>query len=375
MEEVIKYLVETLNLKEQQIKEVLSMLEEGATIPFIARYRKEKTGNLNEDQIRAIEEQYKYQENLLNRKNDVIRLIDEKGLLTPEIQDAILKCHKLTEVEDIYRPYKEKKKTKASEAIKNGLEPLAKMIMSFPTTGSLEEMAKKFINENIKDSSSALEGAGYIIAEWISDNASYRKWIRYNVFTNGTISSKLKKNAQDEHKLYEMYYDFTDRIKYIKHYRVLALNRGEKEKVLSVSIDMDNEVIQNYLEGKLIKNKDSFVVDLVKEAIKDSLKRLILPSIEREIRSELTETADKQAIKTFSTNLEHLLLTRPIKGMVVLGFDPGYVNGCKLAVVDKNGKYLDSTVIKPFLNSSNQDKYLEQSKIIFKNLIEKVLKS
>ena len=371
MEEVIKYLVETLNLKEQQIKEVLSMLEEGATIPFIARYRKEKTGNLNEDQIRAIEEQYKYQENLLNRKNDVIRLIDEKGLLTPEIQDAILKCHKLTEVEDIYRPYKEKKKTKASEAIKNGLEPLAKMIMSFPTTGSLEEMAKKFINENIKDSSSALEGAGYIIAEWISDNASYRKWIRYNVFTNGTISSKLKKNAQDEHKLYEMYYDFTDRIKYIKHYRVLALNRGEKEKVLSVSIDMDNEVIQNYLEGKLIKNKDSFVVDLVKEAIKDSLKRLILPSIEREIRSELTETADKQAIKTFSTNLEHLLLTRPIKGMVVLGFDPGYVNGCKLAVVDKNGKYLDSTVIKPFLNSSNQEKYLKQSKIIVKNLIEK----
>ena len=371
MEEVIKYLVETLNLKEQQIKEVLSMLEEGATIPFIARYRKEKTGNLNEDQIRAIEEQYKYQENLLNRKNDVIRLIDEKGLLTPEIQDAILKCHKLTEVEDIYRPYKEKKKTKASEAIKNGLEPLAKMIMSFPTTGSLEEMAKKYINENIKDSSSALEGAGYIIAEWISDNASYRKWIRYNVFTNGTISSKLKKNAQDEHNLYEMYYDFTDRIKYIKHYRVLALNRGEKEKVLSVSIDMDNEVIQNYLEGKLIKNKDSFVVDLVKEAIKDSLKRLILPSIEREIRSELTETADKQAIKTFSTNLEHLLLTRPIKGMVVLGFDPGYVNGCKLAVVDKNGKYLDSTVIKPFLNSSNQDKYLEQSKIIVKNLIEK----
>ena len=371
MEEVIKYLVETLNLKEQQIKEVLSMLEEGATIPFIARYRKEKTGNLNEDQIRVIEEQYKYQENLLNRKNDVIRLIDEKGLLTPEIQDAILKCHKLTEVEDIYRPYKEKKKTKASEAIKNGLEPLAKMIMSFPTTGSLEEMAKKFINENIKDSSSALEGAGYIIAEWISDNASYRKWIRYNVFTNGTISSKLKKNAQDEHELYEMYYDFTDRIKYIKHYRVLALNRGEKEKVLSVSIDMDNEVIQNYLEEKLIKNKDSFVVDLVKEAIKDSLKRLILPSIEREIRSELTETADKQAIKTFSTNLEHLLLTRPIKGMVVLGFDPGYVNGCKLAVVDKNGKYLDSTVIKPFLNSSNQDKYLEQSKIIVKNLIEK----
>ena len=371
MEEVIKYLVKTLNLQENQIKEVLTMLSEGATIPFIARYRKEKTGNLNEDQIRTIEEQYKYQENLLNRKNDVIRLIEEKEMLTPELKEAILNCTKLTEVEDIYRPFKEKKKTKASEAIKNGLEPLAKMIMSFPTSGTLEKIAEKFITEQVPDTSKALEGASYIIAEWISDNASYRKWIRYQVYNNATISSKLKKNAQDEHRLYEMYYDFTDSVKYIKHYRVLALNRGEKEKILSVSIDMDIDTIQNYLENKLIKNKESFVVDLVKNAIKDSLKRLILPSIEREIRSELTEKADKQAIDTFSTNLEHLLLTRPIKGMVVLGFDPGYVNGCKLAVVDKNGKYLDSTVIKPFLNGSNQDKYLEQSKVIVKNLIEK----
>ena len=371
MEEVIKYLVKTLNLQENQIKEVLTMLSEGATIPFIARYRKEKTGNLNEDQIRTIEEQYKYQENLLNRKNDVIRLIEEKEMLTPELKEAILNCTKLTEVEDIYRPFKEKKKTKASEAIKNGLEPLAKMIMSFPTSGTLEKIAEKFITEQVPDTSKALEGASYIIAEWVSDNASYRKWIRYQVYNNATISSKLKKNAQDEHRLYEMYYDFTDRVKYIKHYRVLALNRGEKEKILSVSIDMDIDTIQNYLENKLIKNKESFVVDLVKNAIKDSLKRLILPSIEREIRSELTEKADKQAIDTFSTNLEHLLLTRPIKGMVVLGFDPGYVNGCKLAVVDKNGKYLDSTVIKPFLNGSNQDKYLEQSKVIVKNLIEK----
>lgn len=371
MEEVIKYLVKTLNLQENQIKEVLTMLSEGATIPFIARYRKEKTGNLNEDQIRTIEEQYKYQENLLNRKNDVIRLIEEKEMLTPELKEAILNCTKLTEVEDIYRPFKEKKKTKASEAIKNGLEPLAKMIMSFPTSGTLEKIAEKFITEQVPDTSKALEGASYIIAEWVSDNASYRKWIRYQVYNNATISSKLKKNAQDEHRLYEMYYDFTDSVKYIKHYRILALNRGEKEKILSVSIDMDIDTIQNYLENKLIKNKESFVVDLVKNAIKDSLKRLILPSIEREIRSELTEKADKQAIDTFSTNLEHLLLTRPIKGMVVLGFDPGYVNGCKLAVVDKNGKYLDSTVIKPFLNGSNQDKYLEQSKVIVKNLIEK----
>ena len=371
MEEVIKYLIKELNLEEKQIKNVLSMLEEGATIPFIARYRKEQTGNLTEDQIRAIEEQYKYQENLLNRKQDVIRLIDEKGLLTPEIEASVMACTKLTEVEDVYRPYKEKKKTKASEALKNGLEPLAKMIMAFPTTGSLESMATKFVNENVKDTASALEGAGYIIAEWISDNASFRKWIRNNVFANGTITSKVKKNAEDENKTYEMYYDFTDRVKYIKHYRVLALNRGEKEKVLTVSIDMNEDEIESFLESKLIKNKDSFVVDLVKNSIKDSLKRLIYPSIEREIRSELTEKAENIAIDTFSTNLEHLLLTRPIKGMTVLGFDPGYVNGCKLAVVDPNGTYLDSVVIKPFLNGSKQDEYIKASKLIVKNLIEK----
>ncbi|MGN0966660.1 MAG: Tex family protein [Candidatus Coprovivens sp.] len=371
MEEVIKYLVETLGLQEKQINAVLGMLSEGATIPFIARYRKDATGNLDEDQIRAIEEQYKYQENLLTRKQDVIRLIDEKGMLTSEIEQSILKCVKLAEVEDIYRPYKEKKKTKASEAIKNGLEPLAKMIMSFPTNGTLEDLAKKFINEAVPTTDAALEGAGYIIAEWISDNASYRKWIRYNTFQNANISSKVKKNAEDPTKLYEMYYDFTDKVKYIKHYRVLALNRGESEKILTVSIDMDNEAIEAYLESKLIKNKDSFVVELVKNSIKDSLKRLILPSIEREVRSELTEKSETIAIETFGTNLEHLLLTRPIKGMTVLGFDPGYVNGCKLAVVDPSGKYLDSIVVKPFLNGSNQDKYIEQSKILVAALIKK----
>ena len=371
MEEVIKYLVDNLQLSEKQINTVLGMLSEGATIPFIARYRKDQTGNLNEDQIRAIEEQYKYQENLLNRKEDVIRLIDEKGMLTDEIREAVMKCTKLTEVEDVYRPYKEKKKTKASEAIKNGLEPLAKMIMAFPTKGNLEDMASKFVNENVKDTSLALEGAGYIIAEWISDNAAYRKWIRNTVFINGTISSKLKKDAEDPKKLYEMYYEFTDRVRYIKHYRVLALNRGEKEKILSVSIDMDNDAIESYLESKLIKNKESFVCELVINSIKDSLKRLILPSIEREIRAELTEKAEKLAIDTFGTNLEHLLLTRPLKGYRVLGFDPGYVNGCKLAVVSENGTYLDSIVVKPFLNSSKQDEYIKASKLIVKNLIEK----
>ena len=368
MEEwIIKNLATSLNLKEQQINEVLTMLEEGATIPFIARYRKERTGNLNEDQIREIEETYKYQNNLLTRKQDVIRLIDEKGLLTEELQKQIMECNKLTEVEDLYRPFKEKKKTKASEAIKMGLEPLAKMIMSFPTKGTIEDLCKNFDIDQDK----AIENAGYIISEWISDNAYYRKWIRINIFNSGFITSKIKKDAVDENKIYEMYYEFSDRIKYIKHYRVLALNRGEKEKVLTVSLDYDKDKIVAFLENKIIKNKESFVVDIVKNAILDSLKRLILPSITREIRNELTENSEKLAIDTFQVNLEHLLLTRPIKKQVVLGFDPGYVNGCKLAVVDENGNYLDSTVIKPFLNGSKKEEYIKASKLIVKNLVEK----
>lgn len=371
MEEVIKILIETLKIEEKQVRTVLKMLEEGATIPFIARYRKVETGNLNEDQIREIEEQFKYQNNLLERKEAVIRLIDEKGLLTDELKENILKCTKLVEVEDIYRPYKEKKKTKASEAIKNGLEPLAKMIMSFKISGSLDDLAKKFLTENIKDTDSALEGASYIIAEWISDNAYYRKWIRNYVFHNGEITSKVKKDAPDENKTYEMYYNFSELVKYIKHYRVLAINRGEKEKILNVGLNFEDESIVSYLEDKIIKDKESIVVPLIKNSIKDSLKRLILPSIEREIRAELTEVASKKAIETFGTNLEHLLMTRPLKGMIVLGFDPGYVNGCKLAVVDETGKYLDSVVIKPFIKSSHEEENIKNSKLIVKNLIEK----
>ena len=369
-ENVILELVEELNIERKRIEVVLNMLSEGATIPFIARYRKELTGAMDENTIKVISDKYNYYLNLFNRKEDVIRLIDEKGLLTEELRTQILDCKKLTEVEDLYRPFKEKKKTKATDAINEGLEPLAKMIMAFPTSGSLEEMAKKFVNEKVENTDQAIEGASYIIAEWISDNAQYRKWIRNNVFHTGTITSKVKKNAEDEKKLFEMYYDYSEPVKYAKHYRVLAMNRGEDQKILTVSIDMDEAAIQSYLESKLIKNKESFVCDLVKASIKDSLKRLILPSIEREIRSELTEDAETKAIDTFQVNLEHLLLTRPIKGMTVLGFDPGYVNGCKLAVVDKNGTYLDSTVIKPFLNGNSEDR-IKKDKETVKNLIEK----
>ena len=340
---VINELENKLNITKKQIETVLKLLSEGATIPFIARYRKEATGALDENQINEIEKEYTYYNNLLERKETVIRLIDEKGLLTEELKQNILKCEKLTEVEDLYRPFKEKKKTKATEAIKMGLEPLAKKIMSFPTNGDIDTLCKPFNMETCV----AVENAGYIIAEWISDNAYYRKYIRSKIFNNGNIISKIKKNAVDELKTYEIYYDFKDRIKYMKSYRTLAINRGEKEGILSVSLDYDKDEIIKYLESKIIKNDKSFVVNIVKDAIKDSLKRLILPSVEREIRSEMTEYADEKAIDIFKINLENLLMTRPLKGYRVLGFDPAFRTGCKLACLDEQGNVLHIDVIYP----------------------------
>ena len=355
-EMIVNEIANDLGVSTKQVIVVLELLSEGNTIPFIARYRKEATGALDEEEIRKINEVYEYQVNLLKRKEDVIRLIDEKGLLTDELRDSILKCSKLVEVEDLYRPYKEKKKTKATEAIALGLEPLAKMIMSFPMNGTLEDLASKFVKEDLPVEK-CIEGAKYIIAEWISDNASYRKWIRSYFYKNGIISSTKKKGEDiDSAKTYEMYYSYQEPVKYIKPHRILALNRGENEKVLNVSIDIDKEGVLSYLEKKLIKNDKSFVVDTVKEAILDSYKRLIEPSIEREIRSDLTEVGEEAAIDNFGKNLEALLLTPPMKERVVLAFDPGFVNGCKLAVVDKNGKYLDSTVIKPFLNGNTEER-------------------
>ena len=353
---IIREIANDLGVSEKQVVTVLELLSEGNTIPFIARYRKEATGALDEEAIRKINEVYEYQVNLLKRKEDVIRLIDEKGLLTDELKNSILNCSKLVEVEDLYRPYKEKKKTKATEAIALGLEPLAKMIMSFPVTGSLDDISKKFVKDDLSVEK-CIEGAKYIIAEWISDNAGYRKWIRSYFYKNGIISSTKKKGDDiDPNKTYEMYYSYQEPIKYIKPHRILALNRGENEKVLSVSVDVDKEKIISYLEKKLIKNDKSFVVDIVKEAVLDSYKRLIEPSIVREIRSDLTEVGEEAAIDNFGKNLEALLLTPPLKEKVVLAFDPGFVNGCKLAVVDKNGKYLDSTVIKPFLNGNTEER-------------------
>ena len=369
-EMIINEIANDLGVSTKQVIVVLELLSEGNTIPFIARYRKEATGALDEEEIRKINEVYEYQVNLLKRKEDVIRLIDEKGLLTDELRDSILKCSKLVEVEDLYRPYKEKKKTKATEAIALGLEPLAKMIMSFPMNGTLEDLASKFVKEDLPVEK-CIEGAKYIIAEWISDNASYRKWIRSYFYKNGIISSTKKKGEDiDSAKTYEMYYSYQEPVRYIKPHRILALNRGENEKVLNVSIDIDKEGVLSYLEKKLIKNDKSFVVDTVKEAILDSYKRLIEPSIEREIRSDLTEVGEEAAIDNFGKNLEALLLTPPMKERVVLAFDPGFVNGCKLAVVDKNGKYLDSTVIKPFLNGNTEERF-RLSKEVVVQLIKK----
>lgn len=342
-ETIIKELTKELNIKDTQINAVLKLLSQGATIPFIARYRKEVTGNLNEDEIRTIEESYRYQENLLKKKEDTIRLIDEKGLLTDEIKTNILNATKLAEIEDIYRPFKEKKKTKATEAIKAGLEPLAKKIMSFPEKGNMKSLASGY---NM-DTDKAIEGAGYIIAEWISDNASTRKYIRNFITNTGFIVSSKKGKAEDEKKTYEMYYEFREKIKYAKHFHILAMNRGEEEKILSISLDYDFDNIILNQEHKFIKNERSFVCDTVKAAIKDALKRLILPSVEREIRSELTDTASSKAILTFQDNLEHLLLTPPIKNSNVLGFDPAFRTGCKLAVLSQSGALETIAVIYP----------------------------
>ncbi|MGN1312342.1 MAG: Tex family protein [Bacilli bacterium] len=363
---IINGIVSDLNIKKESVIATLKLLEEGSTIPFIARYRKEVTGALDEEQIRNINEVYEYQVNLLKRKEDVIRLIDEKGLLTPEIRDNIMKCDKLVEVEDIYRPYKEKKKTKATEAIKNGLEPLAKIIMTFKNI-DINKIAESYLNDNVKDIETAIKGASYIIAEWISDNASYRKYIRNNMINHGIIHTKKKKNSNDENGTYEMYYNYEERVKFIKPHRILAINRGEKEDILTVNIEVDNDYIISYLENRIIKNKDVMSYDIVKEAIKDSYKRLIFPSVEREVRSELKDISEEAAIKVFGDNLENLLLTPPMKDITVLGFDPAFRTGCKLAVVSPTSSVLNISVIYPHEPHNKWD----EAKSILKDLFKK----
>ena len=365
---IIKQISLEENITEKQIKNTLKLLEEGNTIPFIARYRKEATNGLDETKIKKIETVYTYQINLLKRKEDVIRLIEEKDMMTEDLKQKILNCTKLVEIEDLYRPYKEKKKTKATTAIANGLEGLAKIILSFPLNKTPEELAKTY-KCKVETVEEKLEGASYIISEYISDNANYRKYIRNFIFKNGTLQTKLKKGKEqeDENKVYEMYYEYEEQVKYIKPHRVLAINRGEKEGILSVKINFNQEQIEDYLKTKMIKNKDSLVCPLVIDSIKDSLKRLIIPSIEREIRCELTDEASKTSIENFSSNLKNLLLSPPMKEITVLGFDPAFRTGCKLAVLDKTGTVLDISVIYPHEPQNEKEK----SKQHVLNLINK----
>lgn len=324
-EEVIRKVSDKINLKDYQIKNVISMLSEGATIPFMARYRKEVTGNLNEDEL---------------------RLIDEKGMLTEELVKAINEAGKLSEVEDIYAPFKEKRKTKGTEAIKLGLEPLAKIIMTLPNK-TRDEIAKNFINENVKSVDEAITNAGYIIADWISDKPKYRKSIRNYYWYNGIVKGKLKKDAKDEAKTYEIYYDFECKITNIKPHQVLALARADKEKVVTYSLSLDKSGVIKYLEEQVIGNKKSPLVSDMQVFIEDAWKRLLEPSLERDIKAELYDKASEFGIDEFGNNLENLLLTPPIKGSVVLGFDPAFRTGCKLAVLNENGDVLEIGVIYP----------------------------
>jgi protein Tex len=344
--QIISDIRKALKVSEKQIETVLNLLDEGNTIPFIARYRKEVTGGLDEELIFEIHKTWEYQENLLKRKEDVIRLIDEKGMLTEELKAEILKAEKLVEVEDLYRPYKEKKKTKATEAIAKGLEPLAQWILAFSEGNPLEE-AKKYLNEHVATIQEAIEGAKYIISEFVSDDANYRKILRQMMIDFGVVVTSVKKNAVDERKTYEMYYDYQEPVKKIRPHRILALNRAENEKVITVKIDTDKERMTSYLERQIINHKQGPCVPYIIEAIEDALKRLIYPSLEREVRTELTEKGEEQAIEIFSINLNKLLLQPPLKGKVVLGIDPAFRTGCKLSVVDQQGKVLEKGVIYP----------------------------
>jgi len=347
--ELILQIAKELKIKKGQVESVIDLTEEGNTIPFIARYRKERTGALDEVVIRDILERWNYLHNLEERKSDVIKNIEEQGKLTDELREAILAATKLQEVEDLYRPYKQKRRTKASIAKEKGLEPFANWLLELPISGKVEIEAEKYLNEElgVHTIEEAITGAQDIIAESVSDQAEIRKWIRFETFKHGTIQSVVKDMEKDEKRVFEMYYEYEEPVSRIVPHRILALNRGEKEEVLRVSIKADVEKIYAYLEKNFAQNKESIAYEVVYNALIDSYKRLIQPSIEREVRNELTEKAEDQAIHIFAENLRKLLLQPPLKGKMVLGVDPAYRTGCKLAVVDETGKMLHIDVVYP----------------------------
>ena len=373
-ENLIKQIAESLKVKEEQVKAVLELLQDDKTVAFIARYRKEATGGMDEEQIRVIDDEYQYGLNLQKRKDDVIRLIEEKGMMTDELKEQITAATKLIEVEDLYRPYKEKKKTKATQAIALGLEPLAKTMLELLPKGDKEEIVAPFINEKVPTYEFAIEQAKYIVAEIVSDNADYRKHIREASLKYGTISSKKKNNDLDPEEKYKNYYESSEKIAFIKPHRVLALNRAEAEDVINVSINLQPERDVEHIRYNVTHNKKSIFNDELIDAINDGYKRLIAPSIEREIRAILSEKAEEQAINIFSVNLKNLLLQAPMKGKVVLGVDPAFRTGCKLAVISPNSKVLEIGVIYPNEKSKGSTvdpKVLERSKKVIIDFVKK----
>jgi uncharacterized protein len=363
--ELEKVIAKDLNIPLKSVSNTIALLDAGNTIPFIARYRKEITGELDEVKIRDIEELLKHYRTLEQRKSDVIRLIDEQGKLTDDLRSQIAKATKMVEVEDIYQPFKLKRKTRASIAREKGLEPLTQYLLSFPLSGSLTQEAEKYLTEMVLSVKDALQGASDIIAETVSDSVDIRSWVRKYTQSNGILRVRARDVKKDS--AYRMYYDYREPVAKIPPHRILAINRGEKEEILNVSIEIGHDPLIDWMCRQVIKNERSMVVELVRSAVSDAYKRLLAPAIERDIRSELTDKAEKQAIIIFSKNLRSLLLQPPIKGRMVLGVDPAYRTGCKWAVVDGTGKMLEVGVVYP---TPPQNKTME-SEQIFTKLIEK----
>ncbi|EGT4137248.1 RNA-binding transcriptional accessory protein Tex [Clostridium perfringens] len=365
MDNINHILSKELGISLKQVTSVIEMLDEGNTVPFIARYRKERTGGLTDEVLRKFNERLTYLRNLESRKEDVLRIIEEQEKLTPELKLKIEKATTLTEVEDIYRPFKAKKRTRATMAVEKGLKPLAELILSGEFNGNIVEEANKYINEEkgVKNEEEALQGAMDIISEIISDNADYRKWIRNFVQKDGIIQVK---GSSEEQTPYEMYYDYKEPVRTIPSHRILAINRGEKEKILSVKVTCNDDKIIDYLNKKVLKG-NKITDKYLEESIKDSFKRLIYPSIEREIRSELTSKGEEGAIDIFKANLKALLMQAPIKGKVVMGFDPGFRTGCKVAILDETGKFVENTTVYPTAPQNRIDETIS----ILKKLIKK----
>ena len=365
MNNIVEQLSRELNISISKVNSVIALLDEGNTIPFIARYRKEVTGGLTDVVLREFGERLSYLRNLQGRKEDVLRIIEEQGKLTEELKNSILNSETLTEVEDLYRPYRPKKRTRATIAMEKGLKPLAEIILSGEFTGNIQEEASRYMDEEkgVPSGEEALTGAMDIISEIISDEAEYRKWIRNYVAKEGVIETK---GESKEPTPFEMYYNYTEAVRSIPPHRILAINRGEKEKVLSVKVNSDMDRIVEYLKGKVLKN-NAVTDEYIEKSIVDSLKRLIYPSIEREIRTELTEKGEEGAIDIFKANLSALLMGAPVKGKVVLGYDPGFRTGCKIAVLDDTGKLVDTATIYPTVPKND----VEGSIRVLKQLVYK----